>query len=246
MPRDFETIFGMCVSDSSIDSDEIPTFSFQKSINGNSILIPDVDIISNNFSPFKDKVDYENKKHHAFFVGATTGGIIREEDLISGNSIDRIRAAEFFKESEYTTFELPVICGCATSEAEELLIKKGYGNRNIRTQEDIYKNRFILSLDGNGATCSRVMNTLSSNSVLLKYKSESILYYFYGLREWEHYIPVNNFSEVDNIVRNFKDYPENLRRITYAANSFSELFLTKIPVYFYLQQVMLEYRSIFY
>jgi len=246
MPTDFETIFGICVSDSSIDSDKIPTFSFQKNVTGKSILIPDVDIISKNFSPFEDKVDYENKKHHAFFVGATTGGIIKEEDLISGNSIDRIKAAEFFNESEHTTFELPIICGCATSEAEEFLISKGYGNRNIRTNDDIYSNRFVLSLDGNGATCSRVMNTLSSNSILLKHKSESILYYFYGLREWEHYIPINNFSEVNDIVRNFKDNPESLRRITYAANRFNELFLTKIPVYFYVKQALENYNSIFY
>jgi len=61
---------------------------------------------------------------------------------------------------------------------------------------DALQAKFMLSMDGHGAACVRVFDTLMSNSLLLKMEAPypvdvpSRLYFHSAFRAWKHFIPV--------------------------------------------------------
>jgi hypothetical protein len=82
-------------------------------------------------------------------------------------------------------------------------------------------------MDGWGATCSRIPITLRSNSVLLKYQSQHLLYYFDALIPWLHYIPIAFDDEVTCILRVEEHYLGISSAIVQSANAFADAFLTR-------------------
>jgi hypothetical protein len=52
-----------------------------------------------------------------------------------------------------------------------------------------------------------LIHGLKSNSVILKYDSPHDLYYSPILRQWVHYIPIENDKDILNIIELEKDNP---------------------------------------
>lgn len=77
---------------------------------------------------------------------------------------------------------------CADGSALATSVRGSWG--------EALEHRYVLSMDGNGATCSRVYLALRSRSVLLKLEAapplalQSTLYFHTALRAWEHFVPV--------------------------------------------------------
>ena len=83
-----------------------------------------------------------------------------------------------------------------------MIVAMDLGKERIPWSEQ-YRHMFLLSMDGNGATCSRVISSLKSNSVLIKYQSDSILYYFSALEPGTHFISVNDDRDIEGILDQF-------------------------------------------
>lgn len=203
--------FGIEYDDMSGCSD-IPLLCFHKNVNNQStVLVPDFEIFEYNYyNQLKDDIDFTNKIDKAVFVGSTTGTNFEENrdhcntmnNILNDPSV-RISAAQFFNDREKIIFKLPSIVQCDCSETVEFLRSLPYTQAQKMSWNQQYQNRYIISVDGNGPTCSRVALTLLSNSVLIKYNSKWIVYYHRALRPYFNYLPVQNHSDVEGLMEMF-------------------------------------------
>jgi hypothetical protein len=235
------------LNDDPMASAEVPVFAFQKVDGSNNVLIPDVDFLldADNALPswlVSDHVPWWRKKTSAVFAGSTTGGPITAE-VVREVALPRLRAGVFFHDKAGVLFRLTNLVGCDTPETEAMLRRLGFGAPRLPWRAQFW-HRFIISMDGNGATCSRVAITLRSRSVLLKYTSNRRLYYFHGLIPWRHYVPINEDEDVLNVLSVARKQPVLFRNISAAGRHFARSFLTRQAVESYMATLLREYAGL--
>ena len=219
----------IAVGDIPFSSDVAPVFSFQKLRPMICPLVNDPDFVYLNYyvdDMYTDRIPYAEKKTSAVFVGSTTGAGHTVES-IQALSSERISAAVTFRDDPRVDFRLPSVVQCVTQEAEDLLKQMGFGDAAYISWQDQYRHKFLLSLDGNGATCSRVALSLKSNGVLLKYNSDSMLYYFYTMIPWVHYIPIWEHADVFKVIEREERHPGLFEFIADNGRDFYNRYLTK-------------------
>lgn len=183
----------------------IPFFCFQKQVWSNGIAIPDIDLLENHwYETINDKTEFSKKINKATFSGSTTGindnsGLTGVNyDSISRLTLPRIRAAEYLEQSDNVIFKLPNLVQYKSNSIRNNLEIRSYTHARLSIEESLmYK--FLISIDGNGANCSRVAIGLKSNCVLIKYESVIELYYFKVMQKMVHYVPVNAEYQISDI-----------------------------------------------
>jgi hypothetical protein len=218
-----DTTFILDVDDMPQPSPTVPILQFQKPAGSFSILVPDIDFIGWNhyFQPdIVDTIAYDSKSVSAIFVGGTSGQTNTVETVLNPVA-QRLLAAKYFRGHPDVHFYLTTLSRCANAEAEQALRDLGFGGPQIQWSEQ-FAHKFIISVDGNGATCSRVVIALKSYSVLLKYDSPHHLYYFRGLLAWRHYVPIRVDSDIENIIRMERKGPRAFASIAEEGRYFAE------------------------
>ena len=185
---------GVVVGDLVRDVDPLlPIFAYQKAVGEPWILIPDVEMLEVDFYEIEGPDTTSDKVDTVVFSGSSTGAAL-DIDAVHRNGSERLHYAARFLDDPAVQFTIGRASECASPEAEATLRAKPYF-RHVSWEEQL-KHRYILSLDGNGATCSRVIRTLRSRSCLVKQRSENILFYFPGLLPWHHYVPVEDAEDL--------------------------------------------------
>lgn len=223
-----ERIIAISLDDRSDGRHGLPLFEYQKQRGSPSMLLPDVDLLSTDFfsgPDFEDMVPFARKKAEALFVGATTGGRLTAE-LVRSLQHPRLRAAMFFRDKPGVIFELPEIVQCDGEETIALIRSLGLGDRR-RPWSDHHDYRYLISIDGNGANCSRVALGLRGQGVLAKYNSPWQLFYFYGLDAWRHYLPVRRDEDVLAIIGQSADAVERDRAVAERSAEFARAYLSE-------------------
>jgi hypothetical protein len=231
------------VGDGALAAPRVPVFAFQKPDGNRSVLLPDPDLLGGSCyadSEPRDSTAYAAKRPGAVFVGATSGGQLTAETVRS-LALPRLRAAWFFRGHPDVVFRLPRLVQCDSAETEALLRAMGFGDRVTMPWADQLGYRFLLSMDGNGASCSRVARALASNAVLLKYDSPHKLYYFSGLRPWLHYVPINEDRDVIRVLETERRTPGFFSRVASEGRRFAEAFLTHESVLGYTAELLSLY-----
>ncbi len=165
---DDEFSFAIDVSDGPVGESDLPIFAFQKTAGSRHILLPDVDFFRFSwYRSIEDKVRYHDKSITGCFVGSSTGGQISGQAIME-KSLPRLRAASHFVGSPLVTFSIASAVQCQTPRAEALLRAQPYFSGRLDWPAQ-FKHRFLLSLDGNGAACSRIAIALKSNCVPIKF-----------------------------------------------------------------------------
>ena len=177
------------------------------------------------------------------FSGSTTGGHITPS-IARALSLPRLRAAGYFQGKERVDFRLPNIVQ-AGPEAQAILETMPFCRKPLLDWKEQLQRRFILSIDGNGATCSRVVIALLSNSVLLKYDSDNIMYYFEGLQRWVHFVPVTDDSDVENIIDMEASESALFKQIAASGRRFVLTHLNRAAVLEYTRQLLTLYGESF-
>lgn len=244
---DLTTELAIFVGDAALEEPRVPIFAFQKPAGNSSILLPDPDLIGGSCyadSGFSDPTAYDAKRLAAVFVGATSGGLVTAEG-VRNRSIPRVRSACFFQGHPDVAFRLPRLVQYDSAETEALLRAMGFGDGVIVPWEDQLCYRFLLSIDGNGATCSRVARSLASNSALLKYNSPHLLYYFSGLQPWLHFIPIRDDKDVLHVLDMERQGTGFFSYVATAGTQFAERFLTRDSVLRYTSMLLRLYATAF-
>jgi hypothetical protein len=224
------------VSDFPVVSRDAPILSFQKPRFAANILIPDIDFLYFAYEAETDLIAFQDKRPGAVFVGASTGGTVTR-DAVAHGLLPRLAIARRFAGHPSISVSIGAAVQCDSDDTRSLLEGQPWFSGPIEWSDQL-KRRFILSIDGNGATCSRVVRTLASNSVLIKMNSPHQLFYFAGLRPFEHYLPAADAEAVEDWVR-----LDGLGRIDRAgiiarANAFASTLLTREAVLTYTSMVI--------
>ena len=226
---------------------DVPVFAFQKRRGEPSILLPDIDFLNHDFyaAPrYHDTRDYRGKRQSAIFVGSTSGGRVTP-DAARHCTLPRLRAAQFFESNPRVEFLLPQIVQTTDEDAAEILRQRVFCQTDYMPFQEQLRHRFIISMDGNGATCSRVAITLKSNSVLLKYDSEDLLYYFRHMQPWLHFVPVHKDADIDAILDMERERPAQFEAIAAAGRHFAETYLSRPAVHAYTAALFEIYAHCF-
>jgi hypothetical protein len=226
---------------------DVPVFAFQKRRGEASILLPDIDFLNHGFyaAPrYQDTRDYRSKRQSAIFVGSTSGGRVTP-DAARNCTLPRLRAAHFFEANPRVEFLLPQIVQTTAEEAAEILRQRTFCQAGYMPFPEQLRHRFVISMDGNGATCSRVAITLKSNSVLLKYDSDDLLYYFRHMQPWLHFVPVHKDADIDAILDMEREQPAQFEDIAAAGRQFAETYLSRPAVHAYTAALFEIYAHCF-
>jgi hypothetical protein len=234
------------IGDGAAEDAETPIFSFQKILGERNLLIPDVELIQldylRNIQP--DTIDFDEKLLGATFSGSTTGGGLINATAVRAGAFPRLRAARRFQNNDLIKFNLSQIVQ-ADLEAEALLRAEGFGCGFIPWVET-YKYKFGISIDGNGAACSRPAILLASHCALLKYRSNSVLFYSYILKPGEHFIDIEDEGDIIRIVSDEANFPGKNAKIAVRGNEFARSVLSKEFCVAYTHQLIYSYLQEFF
>jgi hypothetical protein len=244
---DLETDLIINVSDGDAFIEPVPVFSFQKKARSNTMLLPDVDFLEFDFYEsqvqLQDDIAYHDKTTSAVFAGSASGGPLTLDDVVR-RTLPRLRSAMSFKGNPRVDFRLPVLPDRMSDDARAAMQELGFGSGNDRlTFKQQFRHKFIISMDGFGATCSRLPIALASNSVLLKYESQFELFYFSGLIPWFHYIPIGKDDDVNVVIRMEERQPGTCAAIVRNANSFARTYLSRIQIMKYTARLLQAYAA---
>ncbi len=247
LPADFAAILCVNVNDMCFRHFDAPVFVFQRPWFRTHVLLPDPDLLRFDYFEadlYRDNLPYDEKQATGVFAGATTGRTIRARD-VAERGVPRLRAAEYFLGSRLVDFRLPEIVQCENAEAEAMLAARAYTQTPRLSMAEQFAHRFLLSMDGNGATCARFALALRSRGVPLKFASDHILFYFHGLQPWLHYIPIATDDEVEKLILMERDLPGSFRAVADAGREFANAYLTREAVLRYTSLLLREYAWCF-
>lgn len=239
--RGIDTLVAVYLRDGVGDGAGVPLFSFQKPRGHASILLPDVDFFCDRYyrsRKYIDTIPYSSKANTAAFVGATSGSGLQWINAEQARTLawpPRLRSFAYFRGNPRVSFDLPAIVQCDSAETAQILRSRGCGAGREGARESWrrqFHGRFIISMDGNGATCSRVAIALKSRCALMKYDSDSILYYFHGLEPGRHYIPIAADADVEKIL-DLEAGGTSFAAVAEAGRQFAQTMLGRVAVLAY-------------
>ena len=242
---DFSFPLAIDVDDHPLDESGAPLFAFQKRAKSPLILLPDVDLLATDYlllPDFDDSLAFEEKLDAAVFVGATTGADVTR-DVVQTLSMPRLRAAVFFRDVPDVTFHLPKIVQYDSEDTVAMIRALGVTGVPLSWRQQ-FAYRYLLSMDGNGATCSRVAIALNSCSVLIKYASDFQLFYFDGLESGRNFLSVSTDQDVLDAVAFFREHPSQAAAIAQAGRRFAQEHLSRLPVMTYVACLLDGYGRI--
>ncbi len=89
-------------------------------------------------------------------------------------------------------------------------------------ETDHLQYKYLLSLDGNAATGTRVTWIMYSNSVLVKQESRKIQWYYAALKAYKNYVPVNHrLTDIFDQIKWMQTHDEALKQIAQNAHNFA-------------------------
>jgi Glycosyl transferase family 90 len=236
---DIDLVFALDLSDGRGADTDVPLFGFQGRGRPNEVVVPDVDFFY--FDWYRgehDDVAYDDKIAAACFVGASTGGRISVQ-TVAEQSLPRLRAAAYFVGNPRVEFRIARAVQCKAPGARTALQAQPYFGASMPWREQL-DYRFLLSMDGNGPACSRLVRGLHSNSVVVKYRSPNTLYYFPAMRAGRDYLEVTTDSEVEPIVRTELQRPGHHRPIAEAGQRFAQRYLNMTSVTQYTAMLLAQ------
>lgn len=184
------------------------------------ILIPDYTAIQGYENIFK-QIDKQSAKYpwkdripKIFWRGATTGATkyITDVHQFSRGKFLELAKQHKFVDAGFTTYTKNITTALRKQLQDNFILHK-----NIPPQEAIaYK--YLLDIDGNSCSYSRMAWILYSRSLLLKQTSDNMQWYYPHLKPYIHYVPLNNdFSDIEQKFAWIQQHP--LSSITMASNA---------------------------
>lgn len=244
--RDFDTPVRLAFTTHDIAPFEpkVPLFAYQKPRGSSLVLWPDIEFLRYRFyadASFDDPFAFEEKQERAIFVGSTSGMRLTPK-AVASLAAPRLRAAVHFRDSPRVGFFLPNVVQCTSPETAAAVAALGVGGRRHSWRE-MYGFRYLLAMDGNGVSCSRVALGLRSNSVLVKYDSPYQLYYFDRMMPWRHYIPVARDEDVARVMDLCAARPDIAAGIAAAGRDFAAAWLNRRAVEEYAFELLRAYAA---
>jgi hypothetical protein len=215
--------------------EKVPSMVFaKKSSDRMPVLVPDPYMIANfgNKLMIQDPVPFDQKIPTIFFAGGTTGSM----DPLKNQ---RLRLAEWGQGIDDGKVRIGITNVVQMSQDA---VAKAYGPKVVKmmmpsvTQQDQYRYKYLLSVDGNTAGWDRPIWIANSKSLLMKYASDQMLWYYPMLQEDHHYVGVDTNSMMDKY--NFlQNNPAVCQWMIANANDFVRNYASSLAATLYMTQL---------
>jgi len=224
-----------------------PVFTFARNKHHPSlVLFPDPEAIGG-YSLILEKVEkakelypFDKKIKKAFWRGATTGGIY---SINNWKNYPRAILTLFSEENPSLldakfTHVLQTVPG---EPLEERLSKLGLIAPPVSVPDHLaYK--YLVDIDGNSCTYSRLVWILHSNSLCLKQESPNELWYYSLLQPYVHYLPFK--EDMSDFAKQFawaELHPKETLQMIDNANTLAKEALTQEDVFQYIYELLKAY-----
>jgi hypothetical protein len=193
-------------------------------------LVPDPYMIANYGGRLqvKDTREFEAKEGKVVFCGGTTGSMDPKLN-------ERIQVCQWGATKPFAHFGITNIV-----QIKEDIVYNAYPQfrtQPFMSQEEQYKYKYILSIDGNTACWDRLMWIASSKSLAFKYDSKQILWYYPLLMEDQHFAGVTS-DTMEKKYNYFEANPAHAKWIINNANHFVNTFANANAATMYMAHLL--------
>lgn len=193
----------------------LPILTYNKHVNDrNAICIPDAEFIESQYKPLITQVGmydipWNQKKCVAMWRGSvnTTGG--HEYAYLHTNGMHP---------RQYLTS----IMGSGSVRVDASFAHMPIAN--------MLHNKYLFDLDGMVSAWSGLYWKLLSQSVVLKHKSHWTQWYYPNLKPWTHYVPIDDFRNLDDVLLWCKNNDAQCQEIAKNATAFAQSLTYKYAV----------------
>ena len=204
------------------------------------VLIPDFQILRGH-EGLDRSVDHaarglpwETRTPRAFWRGVTTGGRFDEpgwEAIPRARLVAASRAQPDLIDARFTR----LVQGAETNAA---LLGGGWRSDEVSPAESV-RFRYLVDVDGNSASWSRLRWLLRSGSLVLKQSSEFVQWYYRWLEPRRHYLPVaHDLADLDATIEWARANDAAARAIALEGQRFAHTHLGRAEAFLYLLAVL--------
>lgn len=184
---------------------------------------------------------WNEKKNVAFFRGSTTGGFYTTwnwQQMPRTRVVSACRAEGSHCDAMFTGF--PQCEGEAAN-----IIESSLGKAPVVREEDYERYKYNILVDGNGAPASRTVQSVFTNTLLLKLESPFSEFFYPLLQPYVHYVPVSyNATDLLEKISWARENDVRARWIAEELFSFGKRHLSPTAVNEYVHELLLSYAQL--
>ena len=245
----------------------IPAFVMYKNLDSiyeqNKLLLPDAFFVTDNWKKLIHKIEqasdqypWKIKENKIFWRGSSTGCAkndpynMRSYNIKNFDQLPRLSLVMLSKLypdlidaklAYYQQFSKDKD-GDNLKKILNMLFGKGPKNAN---EEEHLKYKYLISVDGNAATGTRVPWIMLSNSVLMKQNSNNIEWFYSALKPYTNYIPINErLTNLFEQIEWMKNHDQELQQISFNAHNFVKNNLMPEAIDAHMVIILNEYSKI--
>ena len=239
----------------------VPAFMMFKNLDSihetNTLIMPDSPFLKPAWGELIRKIEEANPKYEwrskieqLFWRGSTTGGeATYQYNVQNFDKFTRLKLvilSKLYPEEINAHFINPNFSADKSGEDLKTILEILFGKENASVKEaDHLKYKYLVSLDGNSATGTRVPWIMLSNSLLIKQDSRKIEWFYSALKPYTHYVPIN--SDLTNIFKQYqwlKDNDNNLKQISFNGQTFVKNELMPQHIDAHIAIILKEYAQL--
>jgi hypothetical protein len=208
------------------ESGNVLTFAKDKS-HRHPCLIPDPYMIENfgGKLQIKDDVPFEKKINRVCFVGGTTGSMDPIEN-------QRLMMADWALDKPFAFVKISNVV-----QLKEDMVRRAYAKFDqmvspLLSIPEQHHFKYLMSVDGNTACWDRLVWIANSKSLLMKYKSDQVLWYYPMFVHDQHYVEVTK-NNLEQKYMFYENNPSTMQWIVSNANHFASSYVNHVTSLMY-------------
>lgn len=222
------------------------------------LLLPDPFFLKKNWGELLEKIALANKQYpwhlkidKLFWRGATTGNFL-EYNLENFAKLPRLTAVILSHlypnliDAEFSSFPgLQFLQNKSGKALKNILDQLSVNKKTQVSEVDHLQYKYLLSIDGNAATGTRVPWIMYSSSVLVKQESTKIEWFYPAIKPYVHYIPINErLTDIFTQLKWLKSNDEEVKLISANAHNFVKNELMPEHIDSHVAIILNEYHKI--
>lgn len=187
------------------------------------------------------KYNWAVKKNKIFWRGSAFGVGPECNDL---NGCERFRFMNYVATLDFVDAKFTSYTSQLNPEFKARLAAIHSLTENVKPS-DSQAYKYLIDIDGNSCSYSRMAWILYSNSVLMKHQSDLMQWYYLQLKEMEHYIPIN--ADFTNLQMQYiwaETHPTEAKAIAENGRKLAKQIFSSQGILKSMEQAFLEYHAL--
>ncbi len=240
---------------------DVPAFMMFRNLNSvqesKKLIMPDSTFLKSSWGDLIKKIEEANKLHpwdkrieQFFWRGASTGGEAQYQYNIK--NFDKFARLKFVMFSKLypniidAKFVNPIFSKDQDGKDLKKILEILFGKESASVKEvDHLKYKYLISIDGNTATGTRVPWIMLSGSSLMKQDSYKIEWFYPAIKPYVHYVPVK--EDLTDIFKQYfwlKEHDTELKQISLNGQEFVKNNLMPEHIDSHIAIILHEYASL--